>query len=760
MNKKLIDKMTSPKRARSSVVAGQAGAKVSNSIANSVAIAEDNAEKLLNEMKNMQPGYEFILVTEEQQLSEYIDLAIESGYITMDTEGSGLDPINDYVCGFSLYTPASKQVIYVPFWHTDFQENVLEGQMEYDAAKRQVDRIQYLSQQHKLKVIFGNAKYDIRITKNTLDQDYIIAYWDVILASMFLNENEPSGLKYLWDKYVYRKEQKEELKTFDKLFGRHGFNWFKPERVFVYAANDALMTWQVYEFQQQYLDPEGKMNKQAQLQDAGKLFKEIEMPLINELVKMEDLGITIDVERAAELEKTYSERLEKTTKEADEMIAAYNLDSLPAEKLDKLTRPINVGSPTQIAIIIYDVLKLPLIGNKRGTGVDVLNQLMEEHPQHKEFMAKVLEYRGLTKLLSTYIVKIPKLIKEKTGRLHGQINQYGAKTGRTSSKDPNLQNIPARNRDIRPMFVATEGYYLISGDFKQQEPRVLAHLSGDSEMIKAYKEGKDLYSWIASTVYKKPYEDCLEFNPVTHELQPDGDRMREEMKSVVLGAMYGRGAGAIAEQVGCSYAEAQGIIDTFYGAFPAVRRYITERQEFCKRTGYVTTAYGRKRRLPDLQLPEFEVLDINTKQPIQDEMVAAAISKQMQGATNRYAKREIIQYWKQRGVTIKDNGGFIAEASRQVINSEVQGSAADITKKAMLEVGRDEQLEKLGFRMLVSVHDEIIGEVPKENALQAKDRLAEVMINSCADVISVPMAIDSEIIERWYGEDLTEKLVN
>lgn len=760
MNKKLIDKMTSPKRARSSVVAGQAGAKVSNSIANSVAIAEDNAEKLLNEMKNMQPGYEFILVTEEQQLSEYIDLAIESGYITMDTEGSGLDPINDYVCGFSLYTPASKQAIYVPFWHTDFQENVLEGQMEYEAAKRQVERIQYLSQQHKLKVILGNAKYDIRITKNTLDQDYIIAYWDVILASMFLNENEPSGLKYLWDKYVYRKEQKEELKTFDKLFGRHGFNWFKPERVFVYAANDALMTWQVYEFQQQYLDPEGKMNKQAQLQDAGKLFKEIEMPLINELVKMEDLGITIDVERAAELEKTYSERLEKTTKEADEMIAAYNLDSLPAEKLDKLTRPINVGSPTQIAIIIYDVLKLPLIGNKRGTGVDVLNQLMEEHPQHKEFMAKVLEYRGLTKLLSTYIVKIPKLIKEKTGRLHGQINQYGAKTGRTSSKDPNLQNIPARNRDIRPMFVATEGYYLISGDFKQQEPRVLAHLSGDSEMIKAYKEGKDLYSWIASTVYKKPYEDCLEFNPVTHELQPDGDRMREEMKSVVLGAMYGRGAGAIAEQVGCSYAEAQGIIDTFYGAFPAVRRYITERQEFCKRTGYVTTAYGRKRRLPDLQLPEFEVLDINTKQPIQDEMVAAAISKQMQGATNRYEKREIIQYWKQRGVTIKDNGGFIAEASRQVINSEVQGSAADITKKAMLEVGRDEQLEKLGFRMLVSVHDEIIGEVPKENALQAKDRLAEVMINSCADVISVPMAIDSEIIERWYGEDLTEKLVN
>lgn len=532
MNKELIKKMTSPKRKRSSVVAGQPTGNSRNSISTRVAIAEDNAVKLLYEMKQQQPEYNFELVTDQKRLRQYINKIVENGIVALDTEGSGLDPIDDYVCGISLYTPG-ENAIYIPFWHTDLQENVLEGQMKFDEVHQEIKVIAEASYTKDLKVIYANAKYDMRIMYHTLGY-YIKPYWDVILASNFLNENEPSGLKYLWDKYVYRNEVPKNLKTFNKLFDRLGFNWFNPEKVYVYAGNDALMTYQVYEFQKEFLHEDGKHTKEQQLEDAGKLFLEIEMPLIQHLVNMEDLGITIDIELADNLTETYNKRLEKVTNEVTEMIRKFDLSSLSIEVKSKLTNPINVGSPAQIAIILYDVLQLDQIA-KRGTGEDVLKQLMEKYETHEKFLSMVLDYRGLTKILSTYITKMPQLVKEKTGKLHGQFNQYGAKTGRFSSKEPNLQNIPARNRDVRPMFTATEGYYLISGDFKQQEPRVLAHLSQDPEMIKAYADGKDLYSWIASVVYNKPYEDCLEFNIHTGEYCEAGDQMRDEMKSIVLG---------------------------------------------------------------------------------------------------------------------------------------------------------------------------------------------------------------------------------
>lgn len=225
-------------------------------------------------------------------------------------------------------------------------------------------------------------------------------------------------------------------------------------------------------------------------------------------------------------------------------------------------------------------------------------------------------------------------------------------------------------------------------------------------------------------------------------------------------AMYGRGAGAVAEQLGVSWGKAQEIIETFYNEFPGVKSYIDERQQFCKFHGYAVTAYGRKRRLPDLQLQEFEVNSKQTKQPINEELVVQHIIQQLEETRNFNDRNEIIRYWDKQNVTIKNNGGFIAEATRQVINSEVQGTAADITKKAMLEVGNDKVLKDLGFRMLLTVHDEIIGEAPIENALKAKDRLAEVMIKSCSDVITVPMGIDTGIMKRWYGEDKTKELEN
>lgn len=490
INKQLIEKMTAPKRSRRTVVAGvpgqQTGAQM-NSIAQRVAVATENAQQALGAMKEQQKGYELKLVTDPKELDRYVSTALGNGIISIDSEGSGIDPIDDFTCGIGLYTPGEAG-IYVPFKHTDYMLNTKPGQMEIADVTYQMERIAEASNEY-LKVIMGNAKYDMRIIRNTLGP-FIKPYWDVILAGSFLNENEPHGLKYLWDRYVWRSEIPQELKTFDKLFDKLGFNWFDWNKVYPYAANDPIMTYQVYEFQKEFLHPEGKHTASQDLVEAGKLFLDIEMPLVVELAEMEDRGIPLDKERAKKLEDDYTARLDKAVAEADAIIKQFDLSKLPMSERSKLSSPVNIGSTQQVAIILYDLLGLKQV-SKRGTGESVLEQLIELYPEHAHFMNKILEYRGLKKLLSTYIIKLPAIVKEKTGRLHGQFNQYGAKTGRFSSKDPNLQNIPARNKDIRPIFTASEGYYLIGGDFSQQEPRVLAHLSNDKNMIQAYQQGRD-----------------------------------------------------------------------------------------------------------------------------------------------------------------------------------------------------------------------------------------------------------------------------
>lgn len=309
----------------------------------------------------------------------------------------------------------------------------------------------------------------------------------------------------------------------------------------------------------------------------------------------------------------------------------------------------------------------------------------------------------------------------------------------------------------------------MSGDFSQQEPRSLAHMSGDEHFQSAYKEGKDIYAWCASMVYHVDYEECKEFRP-DGSVNPEGKKRRSSMKSVILGLMYGRGASAIAEQLNISMQEAKGIIDAFNDAFPKVKEYTDFLQHQAATEGYVQTAYGRKRRLPDMMLPdyEFKVSD-PTKLASFDPLDFAGnnsgngeipedrkqyFTQKMNKAWGFSQKAKIKDEAAAEGIQIIDNGGKKADASRQCLNSVIQGSAADITKRAMIDIYNDDELNALQFKMLIPVHDEIIGECPKENAKRCAERLEEVMINCCKDVIKTPMACDTEICERWYGPSI------
>ena len=384
--------------------------------------------------------------------------------------------------------------------------------------------------------------------------------------------------------------------------------------------------------------------------------------------------------------------------------------------------------------MLYDVLKIKPVDKEkpRGTGEEVLTKI--DHPVAKA----ILEYRGIAKLLSTYIDKMPTIVNPKTRRIHASFNQIGADTGRFSSSDPNMQNIPSHNDEIRQMFRASEGYVLLSSDYSAQEPRLTAHMSKDEKMINAYKQGKDLYVEIASIAYNMPYDECKEFRE-DGTRNPEGKERRSAAKAIVLGVCYGKGVAAIAEDLGITKKKAQEIYDKVMVSFPGLKRFMEESEAMARDYGFVTTVWGRKRRLPNMQLEPYEFSYIGGVpkdfDPLFDdedefddgplEVDEATKQKYINILNRTYSRKEkeaIKAKAKAEGILIKDNSGYIAEATRQCVNSRIQGSAADQTKLAMILIGNDKKLKELGFRLLLPVHDELIGECPKENAKEVAER--------------------------------------
>lgn len=689
------------------------------------------------------------VIRDSDELHEYITQCTENGICAIDTETTSLEPITTTIAGVCIYTPSQKAV-YVPLNHISHITN--------DKIQQQIDMTYMANELSRLntqntKIIMHNGKFDIRVIKNQLGIT-LNCYWDTMLASKCLNENESAGLKDLHLKYC-NSEDTESL-TYDKLFEGIEFTKVPINTAYLYASGDAIKTYELYLFQKGIFE-------RPYLNKVYWVFMNIEMKILPVVIDMEDTGAFLDLDLAQQLSEKYHKQLDERInafynelKNYDNQISEYRKTHTDC----KLDERLNISSPTQLAILFYDILGLKSPDSKkpRGTGEDILIAL--NHPLSK----LILDYRETAKLINTYIDKLPNSLNSKTHKIHCSFNQYGASTGRFSSSDPNLQNIPSHNKEIRKMFVAKEGNVFISADYSQQEPRFLAQLSDDENMLSAYIQNKDIYAWIASFIYNVPYEECKEFRPDGTK-NPQGKERRTSVKGIILGIMYGRGTKSIAEQLGISIQKAQEITDKFFNSFPNVQKFIQYTEDFARTNGYVETAWGRKRRLPDMQLSEYEFryddsyafdalnFDSDERLEVNEQDKYYYINK-LQRCRYFRDRLAIKEEAKRNGIIIKDNTGFIAEAQRQCVNSVIQGSSADCTKLAMISIYNDQQLRDMGCKLVIQIHDEVIVEVPLENAKKCAERLAELMIEAPKSKLTVPMKVDTEITRCWYGEEI------
>lgn len=395
--------------------------------------------------------YEYIM--DENKFKEYIYDCKYSGIVSMDTETTGLDPISDKIVGTSLYTPGKKGV-YVPIHHISYITGMeVEGQLDPRIIKEGFETLV----KSDVKFVEYNAKFDTRVVKNQLGV-YVPCHFDCHLAAMCLNENEPHGLKTLHSKYVL--DGKEDEFAFGKLFDGITFDYVPIKTGYIYAARDAVDTYELYEWQLPYLTESNPLCTEYGLEHVSKVFWDIEMPCIEVLAEMEDTGVDFDLDYAYELSEKYNKQKDEQLEEFYRILDMYKPE-IEKYKLNnpvnKLSDPINIASPTQLAILFYDILGIeaPDPKSPRGTGVEILQKI--DNPLCKA----ILDYRATEKLLSTYVDKLPECINEKTGRIHCNFNQYGAKTGRMSSDNPNMQNIPSHNHDIRQMFKASNREYSV-----------------------------------------------------------------------------------------------------------------------------------------------------------------------------------------------------------------------------------------------------------------------------------------------------------
>ena len=720
------------------------------------------------------------LVTDPNRIEEYLHNTLKNGILAVDTETNGLDRIDGKIAGICLYTPGEKG-IYIPVGHVSYMTN---QPLKDNVARETMENFFKVCNEHNVKYILHNAKFDMHILYWMIGVK-IVPYWDTLIAGQLLNENEPHGLKVLYQKYCVRADEEQQVAKFNTLFNGIEFNSIPPSVGYMYAAFDPIMTYELYKFQEQYLDKEvGQYCYRKGLERVADVFREIEMPLIEVVFDMEVQGVDIDTELAKELKDKYTYYMnlavDNFKAQIIELEVAGAFDELRVKHPDKFNKiselgdiKINIASNAQLVILFYDVLKLDPPKGQRSVGEEQLKQL------HHPLVDCILEYRGMSKLLSTYIEAIPNHIAKKDGKLHANFNQYGAKTGRFSSSDPNLQNIPSKTKklsdgtvidaghDIRQMFIAGEGNVIIGGDFSQQEPRCLAHMSQDENMINAYLHGKDLYATIASKLYNKPYEECKEFRP-DGTVNPEGKQRRSSVKPILLGIMYGRGVNSIAEQMNITKEEAQQVINDFYKQFPKVKEFVEFAQENARTYGFVETAWGRKRRLPNMQLDPIEItienpnlistfnpLDFSSTEntEVSDEVYYKYL-RLMNRAYGREAKEKVKQQAKAEGYKLVDNGGYIADAQRQCVNSIIQGSAADMTKIAMIQIHRNKRLRELGYKLIIPVHDEVLGVCPRENAKEVRDILEYIMVHVVDDKFEIPMKTDIECTYRWYGEGI------
>lgn len=709
-----------------------------------------------------------ILIESKEQLHDYVTKLIESGYAGIDTETTGLDRIHDTIVGSSLYYPGGVEC-YIPNKHlVPIFDQPYKGQLTYEDVQEEFQRIADSS----VKLIFANADFDLAMIYKDYKVDFVPrCYYDVIIGWRVIREGEQHyDLKGLYNRHVLRGEG--DPKKFSDFFSPQLFPYCKPQIAKLYAANDAKITFDEFKFQLPFVTKSNEKCISNHLERIADLVWQVEMPMIGVCQQLHRNGIYLDKDIAKALQDKYHKERDNELRILQQMVQNIIDEkgyTIPAsvKKPFLSGSEFNPTSPLHVKYLLYTLMGIPTDGKKEGTGKEVLNEL------NLPITNQILKVRSYGVLINTFVDKMPK-ITASDGRVHATFRQVGADTGRMSSADPNLQNIPSHATDIRHMFKASPGYVMMSSDYSQQEPKLTAFVSQDKKMFEAFTHGRDIYATIASIGFNVPYENCLEFHPETHEYQPDGKARRGEAKTVLLGVLYGRSIPSIAEQLYGKRTDmsdkekvtaAQKVYDSIMNGFPSLRNAMLSAQDHARKFGYTETILGRRRHLPDMQLPEFEFkpmpgyvnpdidpLDPNTLHQKEEipKRITDALLKEFKGY--KYFG-QIVKRTKQLAeehIRVINNRAKINDATRQCLNGVIQGSAADMTKLALLNIYESDDWKRLGGRLLVPIHDEILCEFPKENYEEGAKLLSKLM-SSAGSFLPFPINCDVEVTTNWYG---------
>ena len=592
-------------------------------------------------------NHNYKLVENEKDAEELYDFLRTNKILVLDTETTSTNPIDAELVGLS-FAAKENEAFYVAI-PSDRQE-----------AKKYVNIFKPLYENPKILKIGQNIKYDLEVLRN-YGVELKGALWDTMIAHYLIQPELRHNMDYMAETLL-------NYKTIhiDELIGPKGKNQksmrdLPPTLVYEYACEDADVTLKL----KNVLEPK--------LKESGveHLFYDIEMPLVPVLAEMEMNGVCIDTDSLNETSKIFTNRMQELEQRIYELAGEQ----------------FNIASPKQVGDILFGKMKIIDKPKKTKTGQFVTSEEVLMQLKHKnEIVEDILNHRGLKKLLGTYIDALPKLINPRTGHIHTSFNQTITATGRLSSSDPNLQNIPIRGEDgkeIRKAFIPEPGCLFFSADYSQIELRVMAHLSQDENMMNVFREGKDLHAATAATIYKK------DINDVSRD-------ERTKSKRANFGIIYGITVFGLAERLDIARDEAKQLIDGFFQTFPQVHQYMEASKQKAREKGYAETVFHRRRYLPDIN---------------------------------------------SHNATVRNF------AERNAINAPIQGSAADIIKVAMIRIFNRFKAEGIRSKMILQVHDELNFSVYPEEKEMVERIVIEEMQN--AFPLSVPLVADSGFGQNW-----------
>lgn len=591
--------------------------------------------------------HNYKMVDSEDEMKKLANTLATQKSISFDTETTDINPITCELVGIS-FSFVENEAYYIPISE------------DKEIAQSQVDIFKSVFENENIEKIGQNIKYDILVLRN-----YNVRVkgklFDTMIAHYLINPELRHGMDYMALNYL-----NYQTTPIEDLIGPRGKNQksmrdLEPELVSNYACEDADIT----------LKLRNILSEELTKNNLEKLFNDIEAPLIYVLADMEWSGVRLDLNALESLSKQLNQELANIEKEIIEMAGVE----------------FNVNSPKQIGEVLFEFLKISDKPKKTKTGQystneEELQKLKTAHP----IIDKILEQRGLKKLLSTYIDAFPQLVNKSTGKVHTSFNQTVAATGRLSSTNPNLQNIPIRDergREMRRVFIPDDGYVFVSSDYSQIELRIMAHLSNDHNMIEAFNLDQDIHAATAAKIFKIPIE----------EVTPE---MRNKAKTANFGIIYGITPFGLSERLNIPRGEAKDLIDEYFAMFPDVKKYMDDSINIAKEKGYVETIYGRKRYLPDIN-----------------------------------SRNAIVR-------------GY---AERNAINAPIQGSAADIIKVAMIRIYNELKNRNLKTKMILQVHDELNFNVPTDELEEVKTLIVAEMEN--AFKLSIPLKTDIGVGDNW-----------